>query len=106
MTIPERVTIGPIVYTVEQPESIVSEEGNQNIGQIRYAEGRILIKAGMPPVKEAVTFWHELTHAILENTGQGEDNEGLVDALSYGIVDLFQRNGWTIVMGDSKESEQ
>jgi hypothetical protein len=38
-------------------------------------------------------FFHELIHAIDERAGTGL-REKQIDALSYGLIDLFRDNPW------------
>lgn len=97
--LPTHVQLGPVRYTVERVPSVDdSSDGGLKVGQIRFAEARIVILDRLPDDRALVTLWHELVHGLFEVAGQDNDDEGLVDALAYGLVDLFRNNGWTITM--------
>lgn len=99
MSIPAQIRIGPITYTVKQVEQL-TDDGKQMLGLIHYNTALIEIDATMPDAVRLVTFWHEVVHGICHAAGV-EHSEGVVQALSYGLVDLFERNGWTLATGDT-----
>lgn len=96
MTIPDHVRIGAVTYTVKQVDRL-TDDGASILGMIRYKTATIEIDAGMPDAVRLVTFWHEVVHGICHHAGV-KHSEGVVQALSYGLVDLFERNGWTLIM--------
>lgn len=103
MNLPRAVTIGPVTYTVQEVERL-TDEGKPLLGMISYKTATIEIDAGMPDAIKLVTFVHECLHGLLHHAGV-KHNEGVVQALSYGLVDLFHANGWTIAMGDTNADD-
>lgn len=97
--IPQQIRIGAVIYTVHEVDRL-TDEGLPRLGMIHYNAGRIEIDAGMPDAVKLVTLWHEALHGLLHHAGV-KHSEGVVQALSYGLVDLFATNGWTIAMGDA-----
>lgn len=92
MRIPEKVKVGPITYTVDEIEEL---NNGVHMGQHRNAEARLLLVKSLPDDVKLVTFWHEVIHALCEVSGQKQD-ERRTDALSHGLVQLFEANGWRI----------
>lgn len=99
MTLPTQVTIGPIMYTVTEVDRL-TDEGKDMLGMIEYNQARIRIERDMPDAVKLVTLVHECVHGVLHHAGV-KHSEGVVQAISYGLVDLFERNGWTIDLGDA-----
>lgn len=89
MQIPKKIKVGKKLYTIEMHDH-VQVNGKFCMGGVSYATSTIRIGTYRPstgralPEKELVnTFWHELTHAILEDMGSRlEADEKFVDAFS------------------------
>lgn len=76
MDIPDKVSIGGQMLEVIQPNEI---EGGK-LGQCCVAAGYIKIADTFNGKKQSGsskenTFWHEVTHAILDTMGRGDLNE-------------------------------
>ena len=84
------VTVGPITYEVKEVDEI--REGSAVFdGMIYYNEARIEIAKELDPQFKRVVVMHEVAHALLKHAGQAND-EKLVTALGYALVDLIQQN--------------
>ncbi len=46
----------------------------------------------MHPFQKIATLWHEMFHAILHNAGHREHPEGILDALSFGVIEILRDN--------------
>jgi hypothetical protein len=86
------VRIGPIDYEMELIEELQTEDGESADGWICYADGAIRLDAALHPQLRRVTLWHEILHAILTQTGRQRHNEGELDALAHGIVQVLRDN--------------
>lgn len=85
MTFPDTIKIGALTYAVRFVDDL--HDGGQDL--------RRAVKTGMAEDLTLTVFWHEIIHAILEQTGQ-EQSEAVCHAVSYGLVALFEANRWTI----------
>jgi len=97
--LPEQVIIGPVRYRVQEVERL-TDEGKDLLGLIEYNRALISVDAGLPETVKLVTLVHECVHGVLHHAGV-KHSEGVVQAISYGLVDLVYRNGWTIDLGDT-----
>ena len=61
------------------------------IGKTYHETNHIVVKKWLQPSREKHTVLHELIHAILFETGH-EHDEGTIDAISTGIINLFENN--------------
>ena len=86
------VRIGPIDYELELIEDLQAEDGDPVDGWICYAAGAIRLRAALNPQLRRVTLWHEILHAVLTQTGRQRHNEGELDALAHGIVQVLRDN--------------
>lgn len=89
----ERVQVGPTEYRVYRVNGL--HDGNQKLdGQILCGERAIKLEASLDTQSERVTLWHEILHAILTQAGHNnpQAGEGIVEALSFGIIDVLRQN--------------
>lgn len=93
MILPETVKIGPITYTVREVDQI--DDTPIRMGQFNNLTAELLLRRSLPDDVKLVTFWHECLHALCDVSGQ-KQNERQVDALSHGLVQLFESNGWRL----------
>ena len=86
------VHIGPSRFTVAQTPGL--RDGDEQVyGITRHDTCEILIDSTLCPQAKYQTLWHEVVHVIMTQAGhEGEHDETMVSALSYGIVDVLQRN--------------
>jgi hypothetical protein len=78
--LPRKIKVGDKWYSVEIAETL-NRRGH--IGEIDYDAQRIRIVTKRYPLMQE-TFWHELTHAILEGMGEHRlnNNEPFVEEFS------------------------
>lgn len=87
------VQIGPILFTIKEVERLVNN--NRTLwGHVVHHDCKIEIEADLDVQQKRQTLLHEIVHIVLYQSGQGElaDNEGLVDALTYGIMQVLSSN--------------
>jgi glycerol-3-phosphate responsive antiterminator len=87
--LPPTVRIGPVEYTVELDQRSVFDGA---YGAISYGEQCIRLMPGMPPTTEKATLIHEMLHGILFQAGMRQHDEQVIDAISYGILDMQAQN--------------
>lgn len=61
-------------------------------GHILLADAEIRIANDQSEDVKLVTMWHEILHGILNNAGQSDQPEALIEAISFGIVQLIRDN--------------
>lgn len=86
--LPRRVRVGGKLYSVEVAQALARKH---HIGEIDYEAKRISIVAKRFPLMQE-TFWHELTHAILEDMGEHKlnNNEQFVEAFSKRLYQAIK----------------
>ena len=95
MPLPQNLTVGPLVYTVEEIADL-RHEGVPIFGEINPTRKvcYITIERDMPMQRKQVTLWHELIHAILNHAQRSDVSDEVVGVLAFGIVDLLKDNPW------------
>lgn len=86
------VTIGPMRYAVRLARRLHSDDHTPLLGQIDYAACRIDLERGMSPQAQRATLIHEILHGILNNAGERDHDERLIDLLAYGLLDVIADN--------------
>lgn len=90
----QRVKIGPVVCVIEECDWPPDKgDGSQPMGRSMEAAGKILLLRSMPDDVKLVTLWHEIIHMLLGQSGH-EHDEGVIEAVSHGIVQVLQDNAW------------
>jgi len=95
LTLPKKVKVGNNWYTVDVADTI---RNRPFIGEVHYAKRTITLARksyhGVPLKLSALheTFWHELTHAILESMGRDELNndEDFVEEFSNRLAKAIE----------------
>lgn len=84
----DRVKIGDIEYTVKHER----EDGCD--GSILHGKALIQISDELNIQMERTTLWHEIFHAVFQQTGQKEaqHNEELIEVLSYYVTAIIRHN--------------
>lgn len=64
------------------------------LGTIHFNDTAIYIIREQSDSVKVVFLFHEILHGILHQRGQvkADEDEGLINALSYGIVELLRHN--------------
>jgi hypothetical protein len=93
LTIPPTLLIGGMTYLVEEcPRQSPEADGdNLVLGEVSHASLTIFINENQALANKVATLWHEVIHALLEQAGQ-EQNEGIVNALGYGLARVVRDN--------------
>lgn len=86
--LPKRIKIGRTNYEVATMHEI--EDDPRAMGRISYGLKRIEIATKYPAVEVRNTFWHEVTHGILQDMGSElTDNERFVVAFANRLSDAI-----------------
>jgi hypothetical protein len=89
------VKIGPFDYEIVEIEGLRDEsDGKKLDGWITHHNLTIKLEASLSPPIKRQTLWHEILHGILTKAGDREQNEWIMEALSFGIVEVLQDNPW------------
>ena len=87
----ETLHVGPSTFVVKRVDGLRDSESTL-FGRIEYSSCEIEIENTLCPQAQYQTIWHEIVHAILVQSGRENHDEGMVNAISYGIIDVLQRN--------------
>lgn len=95
LTLPKKIKIGENWYSVDVAESM---RERSMMGEVHYGKRSITLARksyhGIPLKLSALheTFWHELTHAILESMGRTQLNndENFVEEFSSRLAKAIQ----------------
>ncbi|MFM7010730.1 MAG: hypothetical protein ACKO0Z_15610 [Betaproteobacteria bacterium] len=95
LTLPKKVKVGDNWYSIEVAEAM---RERMYMGEVHYGKRTITLARrsyhGIPLKLSALheTFWHELTHAILENMGRKDLNndEDFVEGFSMRLAKAIQ----------------
>lgn len=95
LTIPKKIKVGDNWYSVEVAEAM---KERMFMGEVHYGKRTITLARksyhGIPLKLSALheTFWHELTHAILESMGRTQLNndENFVEEFSARLAKAIQ----------------
>ena len=70
------------------------EAGSEVYGYLDDVNGDIGINSEMCPQQKCITFWHEVTHALLEELGKSElsGDEDFVDSFGRQLYAFHQNN--------------
>lgn len=98
-TIPDRITIGPAVYTVSTDEVDLLRACRSDradlLGHVDHRHLTIVLDADQAPGSLRDTLLHECLHAVLDYTGLAyeiDNDEALVRRLAPALLDLLRRN--------------
>lgn len=87
------VLVGPITYPIVRKEDL-NDDGKMLDGWVQYRPYSISVDANLGEQGERIVIWHEVLHAILVHAGfkHTDEHESVIEALSYGIVQVLQNN--------------
>ena len=92
----EHVKVGGIEYAVEMVQRLYDYTRDGKIsglnGQILYHNAKIQLESENSLAVQQATACHEIVHAILEQAGYDDHNEGMVRALGYGLAQVIKDN--------------
>ena len=94
---PKVVRVGPIDFRVEQVDRLLDYNNKDSIaGDSDPLISRIRVEKGLSDQRKFTTLWHEILHALLEQTGNSSASdkleERICDALSNGIAQVLRDN--------------
>lgn len=98
MVIPEQVKVGAMVYKVDIVPDLHAHR--ELYGEVLYGNQTIRIAGDINEARQFNAFLHELTHAILFESGDIEHDEAFVRSFSNLLTQVAVDNGWKI--GDGK----
>ena len=88
--------IGPMRYDVTEKQDLhtVDEQGVKRFlhGHIVYDALEIRVNADQAAERKIVTLWHEAIHGLCANAGIDDEDEQVVIALGFGLVQLVRDN--------------
>lgn len=87
--LPQQVKVGPMVYTVTEDTSRATDGV---YGAILYADSCISLQPGLTQAFQEVILWHEMIHAILSQSGLRDQEEQVIHAIAYGVVEVLKDN--------------
>lgn len=87
--LPQQVTVGPMVYTVTEDTSRATDGV---YGSILYADSRISLQPGLAQPFQEIILWHEMIHAVLSQSGLRDQDEQVIHAIAYGVVEILRDN--------------
>ena len=89
-----QVKIGGTTYQVLDCEDLRDETYNRLDGRFTGGQTTIQLSAALSTQGRYAILWHEIVHGILIHAGMDEivDEERLVSALGYGIVQVLRDN--------------
>lgn len=85
----DKVKIGAVTYDIVRDATLGDTGYN---GQIRFNRCQIAIVDGIHPTAAMQTLWHEIIHGIFHNAGIIEQPESLMEAISYGVMQVLTDN--------------
>lgn len=85
----DKVKIGAITYDIVR-DATLGDTGYS--GQIRFHRCQIVIGGDIHPVAAQQILWHEIIHGIFHNAGIIEQPESLMEAISYGVMQVLTDN--------------
>jgi Zn-dependent peptidase ImmA (M78 family) len=93
---PDTVRIGILDYEIRERKGLRQDADPKACGRFNYAEQAIDLETELPQPFKRVVLWHEIVHAILEQSGHCDykHDESLCDALSYALVQILRDNPW------------
>ena len=93
-TLPKTVKVGAVNYEINIVPNF--REDHNLYGQCVYADARISIAGNLPYGRTLQTFFHELTHAIINEASEHEinENEAFIERFSNVLTQVAVDNGW------------
>ena len=86
------IKIGPQVFKYLIIENLKNNKGDGVSGYISFNQSEIQIDSDQDNFSKRVTLWHEILHGILVQSAAKKHDESIIDALSYGIVQVLDDN--------------
>jgi hypothetical protein len=91
--LPDTLRVGPYDVSLERSSEPLIDG---NLGDFDLARLAIRVAEGLPAQQEHLILWHEAFHGVFYNAGVREHDEGLIDIISAGIVQILRDNPWMV----------
>ena len=89
----DKVKIGAQVFSIRRQGELKNTDGIEELdGRIIYSSSEILLEDRLDTFSTRQVLWHEVIHGILTQAGIRNEDEKLVDLLSYGIIQVLEDN--------------
>lgn len=98
MSLPERLEVGPITYTVERADLEPDADGRWLLGRTDHLKARLVIHEDAEHDVARVTIAHEWLHTLWKAAGLdhaaklADHEEQAINALAPHLVDGLRRN--------------
>lgn len=94
--------IGAVDYAVVSMNPLAMDDPDAQIsGEIDQDACVIRVSDRVSPQRAVIIAWHEIVHAILDNAGHYDADEGMIDALAHGLFAFVYDNAMWI--GEAQE---
>lgn len=94
--LPRAIRIGPAVYRVDIEKSPKANDNDGNeisvFGKVSYKNCVITIDSELAPIMQWQCLWHEIMHVFYDQLGIDNEDERMLDALSYKILETLIDN--------------
>lgn len=102
MNIPNKIRIQGLEYRVEWVP-VLSNGINRLLGEILHTELRIRLDAEQDSQRAAVTLWHEIVHAVIEQNGLelGDMEERVAVTMAFAMYQILEDNAGRFWPGEN-----
>ena len=91
----DKVKVGGLAYKVELIDDLEGESGE--IGHIMYKKAKIGLDSNLEEQIHNQTFVHELTHAILMESGFSEHSEDMANRIGLVLYQVLKDNDFSFI---------
>lgn len=92
---PEYIQIGPVRFQVVTHKNLCDTDGSTRLdGHIVYSLSQIRLDDDLGPQARRQVTWHEIIHGILTQAGVKKHDEAMIEALTYGLMNVLRDNAW------------
>lgn len=96
MTLPDKVQIGAISYSVKAVDDLHTTDADGKKkglnGHILYDSATIKVDSALADDMQIAVIWHEVLHGLLDQAAMDEHPEQAIVVLGYGLVRLLRDN--------------
>ncbi|EKN67477.1 phage protein [Schinkia azotoformans LMG 9581] len=92
LSIPNKIKVAGIVYTVEEKDVVIIDDCAGYVGLYNYKDTRIEILKDMTLQRKQETLVHEVLHAVLFEFGLKDHDEELVERAAQVLYQVLKDN--------------